>query len=413
MLRRRLVLTIALAVLGALATGSAQAAPPYFKTLANVEGGDRDEDGNSWFETWDNGMRFVLEAKHAEHSETLWTLLQTSYQHGLAASVIFDASAARFDAKLDRIVYPICSVEVSGQKFISPRPCDKPAYQPKSQVDEVAFALGEFVSGSPKATIARLNRILVASSLKPGILKIALMARAQSYEDISDNELPESKEADRASVAAMADYRRLSELEPNTPYFQYKIGLMLQDLGDYGAARAVFNRVKELSPEDDFNNTLSLATLERESGNAAASLKLLDGLVERNGRQDDMRYNYHRGWTLNALERYDEAIAVLNAGIKDQPDYAYAYLRRACAFAAVARLGDAIHDLESAGRFLSAVPQAEADRSVLADLARAEALTATLQAAIAAGELTPHPEVCHGYWGDDGHPRQRSSLLPG
>jgi tetratricopeptide (TPR) repeat protein len=408
-------LAVRAAAAAALVVGStawAAATPPYYETLANVESGDKDDDGASWFETWDDGMRFVLEPKYGDRSDAMWELLRDSYEGGVAAKVKFDVSAARFDPKAENFRYPICSVEIGGRLFQSGRSCDRASYSPSSAEAEIALALGEFVSGSPRAAIARLNKALSNATIKPPMLKVALHARAQSYEAVGESQLPQSDDADRANVAALADYRKLSALAPSAKYFKYRTGLMLQELGDYASARSIFRQIQKQYPDDDFNNTLSLATLEREAGNAEESLKLLNDLVERQGPQDNMRYYYHRGWTLNALGRYDEAIAALTAGVEDQPDYAFAYLRRACAYANVGRLADAANDYDSAAGHLAAVLKSEIDPSIDFNIERAKNAALRLRAAIAAGKAESMPDVCRGFWGDNDRPRSRSPLLP-
>ena len=391
----------------------ASAAPPYFETKSNVQAGKAEPDGTSWFETWDNGMRFVVHTKQADRANELWGVLRDSYENGLAAHIRFDVEAAHFDPKIGRFIYPVCAIDVGGRQFDPHRACTKTDFKPGSPERQVAVALGQFANGSPRAAIASLDSAVSDRRIDPAVLKVALKARAESYETISSTELPESEAADRARLAALGDYRRVGALDPDDRFTQARISYMLQKLGDYAAARTVLEQMQKRWPEMDFNNSVNLAALERQQGHAEVALSLLNGLVERKGPQNNMRYRYHRGWTLNVLGRYDEAIADLSAGINAQPDYAFAYLRRACAYAGVGRLSDAATDLDSAAGLLAAIPLAETDRSIEHDAARARNLASALRSAVQASRQVSADDFCHGYWGDDDKPRARSQLLPG
>ncbi len=409
----RVATTAALTACGVI---PANAAPLTFETLANVQAGNEEKDGISWFETWDHGMRFVLEAKHRDKSEALWSVLTSSYRHGLAVRVRYDASAARFDPTVRRIVYPICSVELDDHIVESGRSCRSIAGTAgrKSGGAEqlISLALAQLASGAPRAAVDLLDKSLARPALNPDLLKLAIRARADSYEALSYEEQPATDAADRATVAALADDRKYATLAPDDIDVQFSIGQALEQLGDYELARLTYEQIQKRWPDEDFRVTLRLAALARQAGDAEDSLNILNGLVERLGAQNSMRYHYHRGWTLNKLGRFDEAIAEFNQGLKAQPDYAYAYLHRACAYASVGDLSSALSDMETAARHLGKVLRTEGSRSIEHDLGTIAKGASSLRAASKAGSKAAMPTICDGYWGADYKPRSRSRLLP-
>jgi tetratricopeptide (TPR) repeat protein len=159
---------------------------------------------------------------------------------------------------------------------------------------------------------------------------------------------------------------------------------------------------------DDFRVTLTQSALARAAGKPQRSLDLLNGLIERHGAQENMRFLYHRGWTLTDLARFDEAIADFTNGIRSQPDYPYAYIRRACAYGRIGRLDYAIADLETATGLIRDVYGTK-DPNVRADLQRATAIAATLKAMGSAN--APTSIACEGYSGEVPKPRPKSPLL--
>jgi tetratricopeptide (TPR) repeat protein len=402
------------AVLSTFGVAPAQAAPP-FETLGNVTAGKQEADGSAWFETWDEGMRFVLERKYRGQSEALWKLLNQASEQGVAVTVRYDPSAAHFSVAAARFEYPVCSVEFDAMRVESGRSCassdEVRGTRGGSDEQWIGLALAHSKSGSPRSAIALLDAPLASPALAREPKKIALRSRAEAYESLSNEEQPASEAADRAMVAALADYRKLAALAPDDVEIQLSIGLNLQELGDYEAARSTYELVLKRWPDEDFRTTLRLAGLARQQGDFEGSLKLINGLVERHGAQAGMRFHYHRGWTLNALGRYYEAIADFTEGMKSQPDYSYAYLRRACAQGSVGNLAFALGDIETFARLRSRVPESRNSPALSHDLQRAAEVASSLRALISSGGSAETSDACDGFWGAPDKPRAKSPLL--
>ena len=78
------------------------------------------------------------------------------------------------------------------------------------------------------------------------------------------------------------------------------------------------------------NHAAYLRRMERfrESLIALRSAQEIDELKG----QFNMATQYNLGWTLYELSRFDEAVEAFSRGIPQQPDYAFAYLRRGFAY---------------------------------------------------------------------------------
>ncbi len=67
-----------------------------------------------------------------------------------------------------------------------------------------------------------------------------------------------------------------------------------------------------------------------------------------------MMTQYHLGWSLSALGRYDEAVQAFTRGISDQPDYPFVYWRRGLAYEALHQSENARADFDQFAHKLSA-----------------------------------------------------------
>jgi tetratricopeptide (TPR) repeat protein len=238
---------------------------------------------------------------------------------------------------------------------------------------------------------------------------VAARPHAQATTDL---EPPLSETADRFRVNALGDYRSLANLEPDDPEHQFSIGNLLQDLGAYTEAGAVFDGILDRWPNEKFRVSIRKGALRRSQGDYVGALATLDRLVAELGTQQGMRYHYHRGWTLSLLGRYQEAIAEYSEGLKGQSDYPSAYERRGCAYASLGRLDDALRDLERAKALFQAQPGGSAAPTVARDVKRIEAQRQRV-AASAPGGAEPIMRICDGDpWDNWERPRQRSPLLP-
>jgi len=212
----------------------------------------------------------------------------------------------------------------------------------------------------------------------------------------------ERSDSDRDLVAALEDLREWQRLEPGSARAQYEIGLALEALGAYRDALGVYAGIARGWPVESFWASLRTAAAYRAMRDYTHSLAALDGI--RREDRDSMPYHYQRGWTLEASGSDADAIAEYSAGLKVQPDYPWAFLRRACAQVRTGQRAEALADGRSAVGILAAYPaQAQAAQR---DLAASRRIVAQLEDG--AGEQAV--ALCESVWRRDA-PRARSELL--
>jgi tetratricopeptide (TPR) repeat protein len=84
---------------------------------------------------------------------------------------------------------------------------------------------------------------------------------------------------------------------------------------------------------------VNYATMLRSAGRLEDSLKAIvergEKIDKAEGEGPSMMIHYHKGWTLQEMGRHPEAIKAFTAGIPQQKDYPFVYLRRAASYAAI------------------------------------------------------------------------------
>lgn len=92
---------------------------------------------------------------------------------------------------------------------------------------------------------------------------------------------------------------RSKSSSPEDREVQFSIGLVLEQLGGYGEAKAVYDDLLERWPDEELRVALRLGALHRQQERFEAALEPVDALASR-GPKDGMRYHYHRGSRLHA-----------------------------------------------------------------------------------------------------------------
>ena len=413
MRREYLLVAAASAVALCMIISGAEAVPTKqagsFVASGMISGGKTEDDGSSWIRLWSEDSRYVVGSSDKGRRDELWRLLHAAHGSNHAISVRYDAGAGRINSTAKTLDYPVCTITFGDIQFASSRACDTKSL---STSPETALALGfaHAQDGGAKTARELLDEALAKGPRDIIFRAIALRARADALSMIAFGKSPGSVPADKARIAALEDYRAIAKIAPTDREVLFAIGTALEDLGDYAAATKEFSAILERYPDEDFRVTVRLSAIARHQGDSAKSLTLLNGLVERAGRQLGMKFYYHRGWTLSNLGRFDEAIKDLGEGLKAQPDYAWAYARRGCAHASVGQLPEALADMDMALQKYTAFVAIN-DPGVRHDKAQFGANSQRLKASIARGERGAMPGMCGQFWGDDDKPRARSALL--
>ncbi len=197
---------------------------------------------------------------------------------------------------------------------------------------------------------------------------------------------------------------------PDQPLAQYGTARLLADLGGYDEAMAIYQAIGLRWPEEAFEIAIRTGALFRKQGRYREALAALDTYVAQAGPREGMRIRYHRGWTLQLLDRTAEAVTELDRGLESQPDYPFAYFMRSCAHARLGHLREALADQERGLDLLSGWA-AGTGAAVENEIGRSRALVETLRRLIATGRQRATDAPCGGFWHRDIRSRPRSALL--
>jgi tetratricopeptide (TPR) repeat protein len=402
------------AILLAVAWVAIAAAPherAAFETLG-VIGSAVEDVRHDIFVTLENPhLRFRVPAQPPEKRRSLLVILNGAREAGTAVHLRFDGNRGRVDPKAGTVDYPLCAVLLDDLVFEPETRCAA-ADEPRLPSGEAALTLGmaQLAAGKTAAAASLLAR--AGSSPNPAFRKLLLNARADAAEGLAWTEVPGSEKADRQWLAALTDHRAEAELSPDDIEIQLSIGQVLDRLGAYDEARTLYERQLSRHPDEEYRLRVRIGAIYRQQGDQVRALDQLNQLVAHNGPQTGMRYHYHRGWTLTRLKRFDEAVAEFTQGMKEQPDYAWAYLRRSCAYASLGEIDDARKDMAQAIAQMESDLRAYESPTLRFDLQRARIVAAELDTASRAGSHAPLPDTCRGFWGADDEARPRSPLLP-
>jgi tetratricopeptide (TPR) repeat protein len=384
-------------------------------TVGIVDYGEFD-DSETWFSLYGIDQGFVVEAATVPDMDALTGALKSSNETGRGVRVTFDVQSGVFErgSRGSNPTYVVRSIEYDGTIIRGMSGPRSTGTQP--QPAETALARGVAYAGGFEfeRAVPFLDQALSDAGLPPELKALAHNIRGHALIDSAWDTHQEATDAvDRQLMRALADFTEWADLEPGNPEARLAVGLALRDLGDYERAIAIFRAMIPAWPEQRIRLVTRIGATYRILGDYDRALGVLDELVAREGPQPGMMFHYHRGWTLNLMGRYEEAIKEFNEGFESQSDYSGAFGQRACSFARLGRLEEALADrrmadklMESNLRGTGVTPAREHDR------AWSRAVIATLEAAIASGSKEPNAAPCEGDWNYGDRKRERSRLLP-
>lgn len=381
---------------------------PALTTVQGVTDGGRGDDGALWFTVWQRGVRFVADGEGAAE---MFRTLREAASDGRSVTVTFDPASGRFDPATGEIGYRACGVApVSGDAPGPRAACPASSEPPAGALADLAWGVAFAIGGDPGHALPRLDGALAATELDRRARITGLRLRASMRNELA-GDLADQVAADRLRIGALADDRAWAALAPDDADAAMEAAVILTDLGDYRGAIEAYRRIIRRWPAQDYPALVRIGAIHRIERDYPGALAALDELVAREGPQRGMKYHYHRGWTLTLLGRLDEAVAELTAGIAEQPDYAPAFARRACANARLGRIGAAIIDQRAAIRLLDRLMTDNPSTWVREERAHAAEVTQALLVADREHSGQPTDVACLG--GRDAQPRRdRSPQLP-
>jgi tetratricopeptide (TPR) repeat protein len=327
-------------------------------------------------------------------------------------SLEFDPARGFIGHDVATPTFPVKSIVYQGQH--RELPANGVNAPPPQDVATTAFirSVAEFEAERYWDAVDSMNSALASGTLPSRLRATAFKVRGESLASwvfYVDN--GPTTEGDVRLVAALKDLVEWANLSPDDVEARYQIAGVLRLLGGYDEALSVLHDTAAQWPEEHYWAAMRINLVEREQGHYADALKSLDDLVLRFGQQRGMPFHYHRAGTLLRLNRPADAVREVDEGLKFQPDYAWAYILRSCAYASQGMVMQALEDQTKALSLMRALPPRglSADRF---DLERATAVERGLADEVASGQTEARKESCGGYWRQPEHARTRSPALP-
>ena len=342
-----------------------------------------------WLEPWESGIRFSFEAGSGDEADTMFALLKEAAESSRSVRVRFDPRSGAFDPSIGRFVYRACALGLADREASArERDCGTAAGS-----NPLAHGIALAAGGESRASLPELDRALAGPS---GEIERAIGLRWREAALVDEaTDAGTADEADRLRVRALADAREWRRLSPDDSDAALSEAANLSALGAYDESIAAYRAIANRWPVEDYRASIRIGAIRRQQRDYPAALASLDELVARTGPQEGMRFHYHRGWTLTLLGRFDEAVGELTQGIQQQPDYAWAYVRRACASASVGRTAAALLDQR---RGLSLMERAAKSAELTGpEMTRARAVVAELERVERVSPGNPTDVACTSY----------------
>ena len=366
-------------------------------------------DGRISFALFETGERFELDAKHVASTDALLQALDDSGKTGKNVTVHLYVDSGRFVGGAP--TFAVRDVEYGGKtiKGEAVPPASAKSGAGKASADlakGIALLAAEDFAGARGALDAAVMNSALGADLRPNALKTR--ADLNRLDAFSDH--PPGADRDKLLRAALVDDMAWQALVPDSGNARAAVANAKAALGAYDDALAEFQAMLDKWPRAKVTTYMQIEAIELTRGNYDKALTALDEAAKAAGTAPrGMPYHYHRGWVLSALDRDGEAITEFTAGLKAQPDYVWAHVKRACSYGKTGEVAQAVADQEAAVKLLeqggAALTQDETfDRAHAGDvLAQLRALK------------DPHAKTdiaCGGYWSGEGVKRERSTLLP-
>lgn len=372
--------------------------------------------GTISFQLSNGDQRFVLQKRRTKDPKAVIEALQGSYETGRGVTVRFDLKDASIDKATNRPTYLVRELRYNEKTIQGMRGDAEPSEHGNETNAEAkaALARGVALQGANRPNEARvaLDRAIAAKSLEFPLRRLAFKTRGYALrQEVAGTHPQPTDEGDQQLIRALADFETWAKLAPESSDPLFAIGSTLQSLGAFDEALQLYAWLGREWPEQYYRVAVRIGATHRQVGDFDKALQTLDRMVKKHGPQDGMMFHYHRARTLIELRRYIEAAAELSIGLKQQPDYQWAFVHRACAFAMSSQLKQAAADQEEAVRLMRSADEGARDPHWNENVQRAEAVLRELQQRAAEGATHPVSAPCEGYPNYGEQRRTRSRLL--
>lgn len=408
---------IGLIVLLACGQAFAGPAPGLLRADGNVEDGAL-TDQLMWVKLNWGDMKFVVDRSKVPDAKAMFDALKATASAGRSVAIWYDPDTATIDREAWLPVFVARKLDAGGKTFVGDEKTPGHALPPTAssiEVAEDALARGmAFMNASqPEKALPLLDRALAEAGLAPQLKVLGLKARASLRENMALEDFPPGEARDRGLIGALDDARAWHKAAPDDAAAAFGVARVLEYLGAYDEAIAIYKDGLLRWPQESARVYRGLEWAYRDMGKLREAAESIDKLGALPGWNDAMPYRYHRGWLYDLMGLPEAAIAEYTEGLKAQPDYAGAFLRRSCSYAAVGRLKDAYDDFKTAktleAAFLKGRP---VTISMTFDAKRTAEVEKILQKTLAEEPNRKLGGLCEGYWDWGFSARTRSKQLP-
>jgi tetratricopeptide (TPR) repeat protein len=364
--------------------------------------------GRITFSVFEAGERFSLDVKQVPSTDDLLTALDESEKTVKPVTVHLYPESGRFENGAP--TFAVRDIEYGSKSFkiaaaAPPSNAKTPADKASADLARgMALIAAEDFAGAHAALDAAVMNGALSAELRPVALKTrADLSRLDAYSNH-----PPGADRDKLLRAALVDDMAWYALAPDSGNARAAVANAKAALGRYDDAIAEFQAMLDKWPRAKVTTYRQIEAVELMRGNYDKALAALDEIA-KTGPQSGMAYHYHRGWVLSELKRDDDAIAEFTAGLKAQPDYAWAYVRRACSYGRTGKVAEAVTDQEMAVKLLGEGSAATTEDEKFNQSHSADVLA---QLKALKDQHAKTDAACGGYWSGEGVKRERSALLP-
>ena len=373
-------------------------------------------EGRISFVLYEAGERFVMDAKQVPSTDDMLVALDDSDKTHRGVVVHFYADNGRFEPGDPMPSFTARDVEYDGKVLkgqAQPPRLDAKSAAPARDKAVADLAKGIALMGEYNFTDARpaLNRAVTSGALEPRMQALALSRRGELNSSDAFYNHPAGSERDALLRASLVDAMAWRTLMPESGDALSALADAKAALGAYDEALAIYRGMLDKWPRAKYATYMRIEGIYLTQGEYDKALGVLDDLAKSAGPQSGMAYRYHRGWVLSELGRYDEAIAEFTAGLKSQPDYSWALVKRACAYGRTGKLAEAVADQDAAVKLLDQDTTEPLQESKLNHAHAREVLNGLRE--LQAKDAHAKTDVaCVGYLSAQATKRARSELLP-
>ena len=369
-----------------------------------------------WIDLHRADIALVADMPAVPDPEDLVELIETAERDGLSATVRYELA----DGALTQTGRPIAMLRSIEHDDLSVAGMEGPLRFPFARPDrptrtvELALSRGIAYLETQRLepAIRLLSQALAGDALSDPARILALRSRGEAQQRlVEDRRNDPTTESDRALLAAMKDFRAWQALEPASLDPLDKEADILQSLGAYDEALAIYRRLRDERRDEWFWPSIKIAATYSLMGDHLRALGTLDELARRPRGWEEMAYRYHLGRTLVRLGRYADAEATFTVGLEAQPDFGWAHVGRACARSAQGKLADALADLEHAIADLEPPDGIKHTPQQQRELEHARSVAETLRAVVANPPDVPPKDPCRLFLEALDRPRARSPEL--